>query len=98
MVPDPAKLESVPPVTVTMEAVKLTGVSPSVKVRTVVSPALRADLSAVIAIVGGMMSIVMGVFRPPDVFGLPAASVNRPASTETVPVPLKPMAGVNVAV
>ena len=74
--------------TVTIEAVKLTGVSLSVKVITAVSPALRAALSVAIAIEGAMMSIVMEGLRAPAVFGLPAASVKLPALTAIVPVPL----------
>ena len=68
------------------------------KVSREVSPALSAVLSAVIASVGATISIVMGEASAPAVFGLPAASVNLPASTVIVPVPLVPTVGVKTAV
>ena len=96
--PEPAKFESVPPATETIAAVKLAGVSLSVNVSTVASPALSAVLSAVIASEGATMSIVMGEASAPAVFGLPAASLKLPALTEIVPIPLMPTVGVKVAV
>ena len=95
---EPAKADSVPPVTVTIAAVKLTGVSLSVKVIMEVSPVLSEVLSAAIAIVGATMSILMEGMSSPAVFGLPAASVKLPAATVTVPNPLVPTVGVKVAV
>ena len=96
--PEPAKIESVPPVTVTIAAVKLTGASLSENVSRADSPALRADVSAVIPIVGATISIRMAGSNPPAVLGLPAASTYVPALTTTVPEPLKPTVGVNIAV
>ena len=96
--PEPAKIESVPPVTVTIAAVKLTGASLSENVMRADSPALSADLSAAIPIVGTTMSIRSAAAKPPARFGLPTASVKTPASIAIVPVPTSPAVGVNVAV
>ena len=54
--PEPLKLLSVPPVTVTSVAVKSVLASDRVKVMVAVSPALRLVLSLVMAMVGGTLS------------------------------------------
>ena len=56
--PEPVKLLNVPPLTSTSAEVKSVLASDNAKVNVVVSPALRADLSAVIATVGGAVSTV----------------------------------------
>ena len=72
-------------------------VSLSVNVIVAIWPAQSADALDAIAIVGATVSIAMAGESEPAVLGLPAASVNAPATTETVPVPVKLAVGVNVA-
>ena len=95
------KLESVPPVTVTSEATKLVEASLRVKVRVVVSPAIRLLLLALKAIVGTTVSTerVMALFASePSALALPAASVNTPLATLTVPLMVLLAVGVKSAV
>ena len=50
------------------------------------------------AMVGGFVSMANDGESKPARLALPAASLNLPAATETVPDPVKPADGVNVAV
>ena len=63
-----------------------------------VSPLLRDALLLVIATVGATVSIVIGGESDPATFVLPAASVNLPAATETLPDRIEFAVGTNVAV
>ena len=56
--PEPEKLERVPPVALTSAAVKSVDASERVKVSDAVSPALRVETLLEIAIVGRMVSTV----------------------------------------
>ena len=94
----PVKLESVPPVTTTSSAVKFLEASLSRNVIAAVVPALRVARLVVMVIVGGFVSIESEGDRTPCRLTLPAASVNFPAATTTVPVPVNPAVGVKVAV
>ena len=70
------KLESVPPVTVTSEATKLVEASLRVKVREVVSPAIRLVLVELKAIVGTTVStakVIKLFVSAPSALALPAA-------------------------
>jgi hypothetical protein len=59
-VPDPAKLDKVPPTTVIFEEIKaVEAASLRVKVMVAVSPILKVVLSEVIVIVGATVSTVM---------------------------------------
>ena len=98
MVPEPVKLERVPPVTATSSTVKSLAVSLSLKVTRAVVPALRVVRLLVMAMVGGFVSMLRDGDRVPCVLPLPAASTNFPAATITVPVPVKAAVGVKVAV
>ena len=96
--PEPTKLESVPPATVTSSTVKSAADSLSVNVSTAVSPAFRMVRLVAIATVGIFVSIVKAGVSRPDRLALPEVSRNFPAATVTVPTPLKPAVGVNFAV
>ena len=56
--PDPEKLERVPPETDTSDAMKSVEASERVKVREAVSPALREATSAVRAMMGAMVQLL----------------------------------------
>ena len=97
-VPDPAKLEIVPPVTVTSAAVKSVAASLSVNVTVVVSPIVSGLVpERVMVTVGATVST--GIES--DVaakFPLPAASVNVLAAKPMDAVPANDAVGVKVAV
>ena len=57
--PEPEKLERLPPVMETSASAKFVDDSERVKVRVAVSPALRDETSDVTATVGGVLSIVI---------------------------------------
>ena len=63
----------------------------------VVSPLLRPALSLVIVTVGAIVSILMAAPRDAAKLSLPAASVNRAASTEIMPLALAFAVGMKVA-
>ena len=96
--PEPAKPESVPPAAAISAAVKLVEGSLSVNVMVAVWPARSEDALDAIAIVGATVSIAMAGDSEPAALGLPAASVNALAATETVPAAVEFATGVNVAV
>ena len=96
--PEPVKLESVPPVTATSSVVKSAEDSDSVNVSRAVSPALSLAWLVAIATVGSFVSMVNAGASTPTRLALPAASKNLPAATATEPVPVKLAVGVNFAV
>ena len=86
--PLPCRLLSVPPVTVMSASVKSVVASLVVKVMVAVWPSLRAVLSLVMAMVGGVMSVVLVAMvtllltSSPSVLKLPLASRNLRLPTE----------------
>ena len=95
------KLESVPPATVTSAAVNVVEASLKVKVRVVVSPAIRLVLLADKAIVGVTVStakVMVLLVSEPSALVFPAASVKTPLAMLTVPLVLLLAVGVNKAV
>ena len=99
--PLPLKLESVPPVTVTSEATKLVEASLRVKVREVVSPAIRLVLVELKAIVGTTVStakVIKLFVSAPSALALPAVSVKTPLATLITPLAVLLAVGVNKAV
>ena len=96
--PDPAKLESAPPITVILEEIKaVEAASLRVKVRVAVWPEFKAVLSELMVMVGAMVSTVMEIVLE-AVLGLPALSVKVPAATLKVAVAVVFAVGVKVAV
>ena len=96
--PDPAKPESVPPVTVTSSAAKSVAASLRVNVTVVVSPLLSVPVpDRVMVTVGAVVStgIESGVAAT---LAFPAVLVNVLAATSIVAVPVKAAVGVKVAV
>ena len=91
------KPDSVPPTAVMSLAVNWIVASLSVKVMVAVSPILRLALLLLIATVGAIVSIAIGVASEPATLPLPAVSVNALAATEMVPEAVEVAAGVNVA-
>ena len=91
------KSESVPPVTVTSPASKVVDSSLSVNVIVADSPLLSVALLLAMATVGATVSTEITGASVPAVLSLPAASVNRPAATDTVPLAVELAVGVNVA-
>ena len=96
--PEPLKLEIVPPTATTSAAVKDVDDSLSVKVMVAVSPALRAGVLLVMEIVGATVSTVSVGESWPATLALPAGSVNVPAGTEIEPGVVELAVGVKVAV
>ena len=97
MVPEPAKLVSVPPVVVTSLETKSVTASLSVKVMVSVESIFRVALPLrVIVTVGGRVSTA--TLSDAATLGLPLASVNFAAATATVAVPWNVADGVKVAV
>ena len=74
MLDDAAKLDNDPPETLISPSIKSLAASERVKVTVVVSPAFNDEASDVIAIVGGVVSIVKDNVEDADDV-LPAASV-----------------------
>ncbi len=98
MVPEPAKLVSVPPVVVTSPETKFVDDSLSVKVMVSVEPMFRVvEPALVMATVGATVSTEIES-DPPTTFALPAVSVNVLAATDTVAEPVNDAFGVKVAV
>ena len=96
----PAKLEIVPPATVTSEAVKVVEASLSVKVKVAESPVIRFVLFALKEIVGTTVSTekVTELFASePSALAFPMALVKTPVATLTTPFAVLLAAGVKVA-
>ena len=74
MLDDDAKLDNAPPEALISPSIKSVAASESVKVTVVVSPAFNDEAPDVIAIVGGVVSIVKDNVEDADDV-LPAASV-----------------------
>ena len=74
MLDDDAKLDNAPPETLISSSIKSVAASERVKVTVVVSPAFNDEALDVIAIVGGVVSIVKDNVEDADDV-LPAASV-----------------------
>ena len=74
MLDDAAKLDNAPPETLISPSIKSVAASERVKVTVVVSPAFNDEAADVIAIVGGVVSIVKDNVEDADDV-LPAASV-----------------------
>jgi hypothetical protein len=83
---------------VTSLASKFADDSLNVNVSVAVWPLTSVGVLLEIATVGATVSIAIAGVSAPAVLALPAASVNVPAATLTVPLPVKFVAGVNVAV
>ena len=97
MVPLPAKLEIVPPATVTSKAVKVVEASLSVKVKVAESPVIRFVLLELKEIVGTTESTekVTELFASePSALAFPMALVKTPVATLTTPFAVLLAAGV----
>ena len=95
------KLDRAPPVTVMSEAVNVVEASLKVKVKLVVSPAIRLVLLELKAIVGTTVStsLVMVLFvSEPSALALPTESVNVPLATLIVAMVVLLAVGVKSAV
>ena len=100
MVPLPAKLEIVPPATVTSEAVKVVETSLSVKVKVAESPEMRLVLLVLKEIVGTIVStekMTELLASEPSALAFPIALVKTPVATLTTPFAVLLAAGVKVA-
>ena len=96
--PDPVKLESVPPTTMILEEIKaVEAASLRVKVMVAVSPILRAVLLEAMIMVGARVSTVMEIVLE-AVLLLPAPSVKVLAATLKVAVVVLVAVGVKVVV
>ena len=95
--PDPAKLDKVPPTVVISVAVKSAEASLRVKVMVAVSPDFKAVLFEVMVMVGATVSTVTESCVA-AVLALPAASMKVPAATLKVAVVVVFAVGVKVAV
>ena len=99
--PDPEKLERVPPETVTSEATKSLADSERVNVRVAVSPAFKEATSEEMAMVGlevSTESVTVLLASEPSLLALPAESENLDESTEITPLAVLSAVGVKVAV
>ena len=100
MVPLPEKLETVPPVMVMSEAVKVVEASLKVNVNVAVSPSFKFVLMVLKAMVGTTVSTARAsvlLASEPSVLALPAESVKTPLVTLTMPLAVLLAAGVKVA-
>ena len=100
MLPDPEKLESSPPETVTSSETKSLDDSESVNVRVAVSPVFSDVTSELMAMIGLVVSTerVMVLLRSePLLLVLPAALENLLDATEITPFVVLSAVGVNVA-
>ena len=88
---------SVPPVAPTSASVKSVLDSLSVNVIAAVSPTRSAPLEVAICTVGATVSIRIGGASAPATLAFPAASVNTPAATDTIPSAVELSVGTNVA-
>ena len=95
--PDPAKLDKVPPTVVILPSTKFEEASLRVKVMVAVWPDLRALLSEVMVMEGTMVSTVMEIVLE-AVLLLPAVSVKVLAKTLMVAGVVLLLVGVKVAV
>ena len=99
--PEPEKLESVPPVTAISDATKSVDGSESVNVMSAVSLALSEEVSEVRAMVGltvSMLRVSELLESEPSRLLLPAASENFELATEITPSVVLLSVGVKVAV
>ena len=99
--PDPEKLEMLPPETVRSASAKSEDDSERVKVRVAVSPALRDKTSDVTATVGLTVSterVTELLLSLPSALLLPAESENVELATEMTPSVVLSSVGVKVAV
>ena len=95
--PEPAKLESAPPVMDISASIKVEEVSLRVKVKVAVSPDFKAEADEVMVMVGATVSTVMEIGLA-AVLLFPAASVKVLAKTLKVAAVLLLGLGVKVAV
>ena len=98
--PEPEKLERVPPVMEISSTVKSVDDSERVKVRVAVSPALREEVSEVRAMVGltvSMLRVSELLASEPSALELPAESEKTPEATEITPSVVLLLVGVKVA-
>ena len=95
--PDPEKLDKVPPTEIISTSLKVEEVSLRVKVMVAVWPDLRVLLSEVMVMEGATVSTVMEIVLE-AVLLLPAVSVKVPAATFKVAVAVVFAVGVKVAV
>ena len=99
--PEPEKLESVPPETVTSDSMKSLDDSESVNVSAAVSPAFKEVTSELMAIVGLTVSTVrvtVLLLSEPSLLTIPAALENFVDATEITPFVVLSAVGVKVAV
>ena len=98
--PEPEKLERVPPVTEISSTVKSEEDSERVKVRVAVSPALREEVSEVRAMVGltvSMLRVSELLESEPSALVLPDESEQTPEATEITPSVVLLLVGVKMA-
>ena len=98
--PDPEKLETVPPELVRSVPVKSEDDSESVNVRVAVSPAFKEETSELTAMVGltlSMERVTELLLSLPSALLLPAESENVELATEMTPSVVLFSVGVNVA-
>ena len=98
--PDPAKLERLPPETEISDSMKSEQDSERVNVRVAVSPALREETSVLTAMVGLTVSterVTVLLLSEPSLLVLPAESENLEEATEITPLLMLSAVGVNVA-
>ena len=98
--PDPAKLERLPPETEISDSMKSAQDSERVNVRVAVSPALREATSELTAMVGLTVSterVTVLLLSEPSLLVLPAESENLEEATEITPLLMLSAVGVNVA-
>ena len=98
--PDPAKLERLPPETEISDSMKSEQDSERVNVRVAVSPAFREATSELTAMVGLTVSterVTVLLPSEPSLLALLAASVKVPLATEITPLVVLSAVGVKVA-
>ena len=101
VVPEPEKLDKVPPVTKISASVKSVDTSESVKLRIAVSPAFRevtSELTAMVGLTVSMERVSELLASDPSRLLLPAASENLELATEITPSVVLLSVGVKVAV
>ena len=95
--PDPAKLDKVPPTVVILPSTKVEEASLRVKVMVAVSPIFKAVLLEAMVMVGATVSTVMEIVLEAMLL-LPAPSVKVPTATLKVAVVVLVTVGIKVAV
>jgi len=96
-VPDPAKVDKVPPTVVILPSTKVEEASLRVKVMVAVSPIFKAVLLEAMVMVGATVSTVMEIVLEAMLL-LPAPSVKVPTATLKVAVVVLVTVGIKVAV